>query len=139
MISHRTKDALGAYRDGRRVSRRIRAMHPDGVPPEVVEATAGKLGADAAPVPQPDRRGPGRRPGPLDRLAAGPGPAIGRGDRPPGHRVARGRAGPHLAEIAERLNDRKRKTPRGKWTHKQVKRVLERIRPGSSPEFQTPV
>ena len=44
-ISLRTRDALRAYRDGRRVSKRIRAMHPDGVPPEIVAATAGKLGA----------------------------------------------------------------------------------------------
>ena len=44
-ISLRTRDALKAYREGRRVSKRIRAMHPDGVPAEVVAATAGKLGA----------------------------------------------------------------------------------------------
>jgi hypothetical protein len=46
MISQRTRDALQAYRDGKRVSRRIREMYPDGVPADVVEATAGKLGAE---------------------------------------------------------------------------------------------
>src|SRR6185312_16914413 len=45
-ISQRTRDALRAYRDGKRVSRRIREMYPDGVPAEVIEATAGKLGAE---------------------------------------------------------------------------------------------
>ena len=44
-ISQRTRDALAAYKAGRRVSKRTRALHPDGVPPEVIEATAGKLGA----------------------------------------------------------------------------------------------
>ncbi len=46
MISQRTRDALKAYRTDRRVSKRIRLMYPDGVPPEVVKATAGKLGAE---------------------------------------------------------------------------------------------
>lgn len=41
MISQRTKDALEAYRIGRRVSNRIRQMQPDGV-----QASAGKLGAE---------------------------------------------------------------------------------------------
>src|ERR1700722_5724618 len=44
-ISLRTRDALRAYRDGRRISKRIRQQYPDGVPAEVVAATAGKLGA----------------------------------------------------------------------------------------------
>lgn len=45
-ISNRTTEALRAYRDGRRVGRRIRALHPDGVPAEILEARAGKLGAE---------------------------------------------------------------------------------------------
>jgi DNA invertase Pin-like site-specific DNA recombinase len=45
MISQRTKDALKAYKASGRVSKRIRLLHPDGVPKEVIEATAGKLGA----------------------------------------------------------------------------------------------
>jgi DNA invertase Pin-like site-specific DNA recombinase len=44
-ISTRTKEALKAYRDGGRVSKRIKAMYPDGVPKDVEKATAGKLGA----------------------------------------------------------------------------------------------
>ncbi len=45
MISDRTKEALKAYKAGRRVSKRLRQLHPEGVPPEVEAATAGKLGA----------------------------------------------------------------------------------------------
>jgi DNA invertase Pin-like site-specific DNA recombinase len=45
-ISARTKAALGAYRAEKRVSKRIRERYPDGVPAEVVAATAGKLGAE---------------------------------------------------------------------------------------------
>jgi DNA invertase Pin-like site-specific DNA recombinase len=45
MISTRTRDALAAYKAGRRLSKRIRKLYPEGVPPEVVAATAGKLGA----------------------------------------------------------------------------------------------
>jgi DNA invertase Pin-like site-specific DNA recombinase len=45
-ISNRTKDALQAYRKGGRVSKRVREMYPEGVPPEVVAARAGKLGAE---------------------------------------------------------------------------------------------
>jgi DNA invertase Pin-like site-specific DNA recombinase len=44
-ISQLTKDALKAYKASGRVSKRIRLLHPDGVPKEVVEATAAKLGA----------------------------------------------------------------------------------------------
>jgi DNA invertase Pin-like site-specific DNA recombinase len=45
-ISLRTKSALKAYRKGKHVSKRIRLLYPDGVPAEVIEATAGKLGAE---------------------------------------------------------------------------------------------
>jgi DNA invertase Pin-like site-specific DNA recombinase len=44
-ISRRTKDALRQYKEQRRVSKRVRALYPEGVPQEVVLATAGKLGA----------------------------------------------------------------------------------------------
>jgi DNA invertase Pin-like site-specific DNA recombinase len=44
-IRERTKAALKAYREGRHVSKRIREKYDGNVPPEVVEATAGKLGA----------------------------------------------------------------------------------------------
>lgn len=44
-ISDRTKAALKAYRAGRHVSKRIKEKYDGDVPPEVVEATAGKLGS----------------------------------------------------------------------------------------------
>ncbi len=44
-ISERTKAALAAYKKNRMVSKRIRAMYPGGVPADIVEATAGKLGS----------------------------------------------------------------------------------------------
>jgi DNA invertase Pin-like site-specific DNA recombinase len=44
-ISDRTKDALKAYRDNRHISKRIKEKYDGNVPPEVVEATAGKLGS----------------------------------------------------------------------------------------------
>jgi DNA invertase Pin-like site-specific DNA recombinase len=43
--STRTRDALFEYRAGKRLSKRTLLRYPDGVPPEVVEATAGKLGS----------------------------------------------------------------------------------------------
>lgn len=44
-ISDRTKAALAAFKTNMRVPKRIRELYPEGVPAEVVEATAGKLGA----------------------------------------------------------------------------------------------
>jgi DNA invertase Pin-like site-specific DNA recombinase len=44
-ISTRTREALAAYKAGKRVSKRIRALYPDGVPADVMAATAGRLGA----------------------------------------------------------------------------------------------
>jgi DNA invertase Pin-like site-specific DNA recombinase len=44
-ISARTKAALAAYKAGGRVSKRVRAQYPNGVPVKVVKSTAGKLGA----------------------------------------------------------------------------------------------
>ena len=83
----------------------------------------------AAPVPQPDRPGPGHRPGPLDR-----GPRAGRCSAEVIGRLVTDwrQAEPDLTlqAIADRLNARRRKTPRGKsWTPTQVRRVLNRIRP----------
>ena len=67
-ISERTRAALAAYKANRYVSKRIRDMYPGGVPPEVVAARAGKLGA--AP---PD----GRRLGPEDAAKGPRGPPRG--------------------------------------------------------------
>jgi DNA invertase Pin-like site-specific DNA recombinase len=45
-IGTRTRDALKAYRDGKRVGRRIVEKYDGNVPPEIVAARAGKLGAE---------------------------------------------------------------------------------------------
>jgi DNA invertase Pin-like site-specific DNA recombinase len=44
-ISARTTAALQAYKDHKRISKRNKEKYPGGVPADVVEATAGKLGA----------------------------------------------------------------------------------------------
>jgi DNA invertase Pin-like site-specific DNA recombinase len=44
-ISSRTKDALAAYKTHNKISKRIKLLHPDGVPAEIAEALRGKLGA----------------------------------------------------------------------------------------------
>jgi DNA invertase Pin-like site-specific DNA recombinase len=126
MISQRTKDALKAYRDGNRVSRRIREMYPDGVPAEVVQATAGKLGAS---LPQ------------CRNLARSGGQALGtmaaaearrrraaesyRHLEPTMHQL-RG-DGLSLQAIADRLNELGHRTAGDRpWNRGQVKRVLDR-------------
>ena len=50
-ISERTSAALIAFVENQRVPKRIQKLYPEGVPAEVVEATAGKLGAAIRPVP----------------------------------------------------------------------------------------
>jgi DNA invertase Pin-like site-specific DNA recombinase len=127
-ISQRTKDALRAYREGRRVSKRIRALHPEGVPPEVVAATAGKLGAtlpqcrnltDAARQKGAQAAGEARQRQARDAYA---------------HLIPvmleLQAAGKSLHQIAEALNAQDHKTRREKaWSKTQVKRVLDRVRP----------
>jgi DNA invertase Pin-like site-specific DNA recombinase len=131
-ISIRTKQALEAYRAGKKVSRRIRALYPDGVPPAIAAATAGKLGAslpqcrnltDAGKALGRTRSIEVRR-----QKARDAAEAIGR-------LVERWRAkepGLGLAELGRRLDEARRKPPRGgdgKWTGKQVARVLARLKP----------
>jgi DNA invertase Pin-like site-specific DNA recombinase len=130
MIRVRTREALRAYRDNRRVSRRIREKYPDGVPPEVVAATAGKLGAH---LPQcrnltDEGRATGRARSIASRQAKAQKSAEAIGRLVTGWRELE----PNLSlrAIADRLNEKRRRTPRGKaWTPTQVKRVLDRIRP----------
>ena len=128
-ISQRTKDALRAYRDGRRVSRRLREKYPDGVPPEVVEATAGKLGAE---LPQcRNLTAEGRATGHARSIASRKARAQKSAEAIGRLVIAWRQAEPglRLRALADRLNEKRRRTPRGKaWTATQVKRVLDRIR-----------
>lgn len=125
-ISTRTKEALRAYKAAKRVSRRIRAMYPDGVPSEVVETTAGKLGAS---LPQcrnltVDARTKGTAKSIAVRKAAANDAYA---DLAPFIRELHD-AGLTLQAIADRLAGEGHTTRRGKaWNPTQVGRVLERF------------
>jgi DNA invertase Pin-like site-specific DNA recombinase len=125
-ISTRTREALAAYKAHGRVSKRIKLMYPDVVPAEIVEATAGKLGAS---LPQCRNLTVDGRARGLSRSA----------------KVRRAKAveayvdlaeymqelrsqGLTLLAIAEKLNADGHTTRRGKpWNPTQVMRVLGRI------------
>lgn len=125
-ISTRTKEALGAYRASGRVSKRIKLLYPDGVPPEIVEATAGKLGAS---LPQcrsltPDGRARGQARSAKVRAAAA---AEAYSDLAEYMHELRSEGRP-LRAIADRLNADGHTTRRGRpWNPVQVKRVLDRF------------
>jgi DNA invertase Pin-like site-specific DNA recombinase len=129
-ISQRTKDALRAFRDGRRVSRRLREKYPDGVPPEVATAVAGKLGAE---LPQcRNLTSEGRATGHARSIASRRARAQKSAEAIGRLVTAWRQAEPDLSlrALADRLNEKRRRTPRGKaWSAAQVKRVLDRIRP----------
>ena len=129
-ISDRTKKALEAYKDGKRVSKRIRAMYPDGVPPEVVAETGGKLGGS---LPQcRNLTAEGRTLGTARSIESRRARAV-KAAEAIGKLVAEWKLeepGITLRAIAGKLNERRRKTPRGKaWGPSQVKRVLDRGKP----------
>jgi hypothetical protein len=129
MISQRTRDALKAFRaDPARVSRRVREIHGGDVPPDVVAARGGKLGASLPECRNLTAEGTARgqarslevRKAKADRSAAAIGKLVS------AWKAAEPGIG--LAELARRLNGARRRTPRGKpWTGKQVARVLARL------------
>ena len=125
MISERTKAALAAYKAGRRVSKRLRQLYPEGVPAEVEAATAGRLGAN---LPQC-----------RTLTAAGRAKGVGRSAAVRRERAIEAYAdlapwmvelrseGKSLREIAAALNGEGHTTRRGgPWTKMQVSRVLGR-------------
>ncbi len=136
MISERTKQALGVFKAERRVSKRIQLLYPNGVPPEIALATAGKLGS--------------HRPG-AHRLTGGANPKAARR----AGEVARANAdaaytgladdiqewlqeGLSIPAIAARLNEQGHRTRRGKpWYALQVRRVLDRIEPGMDKDIKS--
>lgn len=124
-ISQRTKDALAAYKAGKRVSRRVRMLYPNGVPQDVVDATAGKLGASL----------------PQCRNLTDQARAIGIAKSAASHRARADEAYADLVDdlarwmaegltaqaIADRLNAEGHTTRRQKpWNRIQVTRVLAR-------------
>jgi DNA invertase Pin-like site-specific DNA recombinase len=123
-IRTRTTDALRAYRDTKRVSKRIRAMYPDGVPAEVVEATAGKLGASLPQCRNLDQEA-------RERGAKSAGvkskQEADKAYTDLAERMHEMRKTMTLQAIADTLNAEGHTTRRqAAWNHVQVKRVLER-------------
>jgi DNA invertase Pin-like site-specific DNA recombinase len=125
-ISARTKVALAAYRAGKRVSKRVREMHPNGVPAEVVEATAGKLGASLVGSPLTDES---RAKGNARSTAKQSKEAIAvYSDLLPAIHQAKA-DGLSLRAIAEQLNAEGHTTKKGNlWTQVQVMRLLNRVK-----------
>jgi DNA invertase Pin-like site-specific DNA recombinase len=120
-ISQRTKDALRAFVENKRVPKRVRELHPEGVPAELVEATAGKLGAALQPVPA-DRALVGSLKAAEVRLGQA---REAYADLAPLVRELRAQ-GLSLRQIAGRLDEEGHTTRSGKpWNPVQVARVLE--------------
>jgi DNA invertase Pin-like site-specific DNA recombinase len=127
-ISTRTKEALAAYKAGRRISKRIRLLYPGKVPAKVIRETAGKLGAS---LPQcRNLTEEGRAKGIARSAAARTARAIDAyADLAEDIRKWR-RHGATLQAIADRLNDAGEMTRQGSaWGPVQVMRVLHRITP----------
>lgn len=123
LISERTKAALAAYKTSKRISKRIRELYPQGVPDEIVEATAGKLGSQ---LPQCRKLGPedGVRGGRTSGAKSVEMAKADYGDLLPSIRKLRG-CGMSYREIATRLNLDGHTTRQGKnWNSSQVWRVL---------------
>lgn len=137
-ISLRTKEALKAYKAGRRVSKRLRLLYPEGVPAEVVEATAGKLGAS---LPQcRNLTAAGRTRGVARSAAVRAAQAVeSYADLAPWLVELRSE-GKSLSAIAAALNAEGHTTRRGRpWNKVQVNRVLGRASPGPSGAPETGV
>jgi DNA invertase Pin-like site-specific DNA recombinase len=127
MISERTKSALKAYKASRRVSKRVRLLYPDGVPPDVVEATAGKLGAS---LPQCRNLTPeGRRKGTAQSIESRKAAAIAAVKDLVPSMLAMWDDNRSLREIADKFNSEGQTTGGGSaWSAMAVKRVLDRAR-----------
>jgi DNA invertase Pin-like site-specific DNA recombinase len=126
-ISARTREALAAYKAGRRVSKRIKLMYPEGVPAKVVTATAGKLGAS---LPQcRNLTAEGRTRGLARSARVRSARAVEVYADLAEHIQELRRRGLKLREIAKQLAEDGHTTRRGKpWNPTQVKRVLDRLK-----------
>jgi DNA invertase Pin-like site-specific DNA recombinase len=128
MTSQRTRDALKAYKDGGRVSKRIRLLYPDGVPDGIVKATAGKLGASLAQCRNltPEARARGVTRSVAARKAAAAAAVADLVDP----MLDLWRKGHSLRDIADRFNGEGQQTRSGsRWSPMSVKRVLDRAAP----------
>jgi Resolvase, N terminal domain len=134
MISDRTKAALRAFNEDKCILNCIRLLYPDGVPADIIEATAGKLGSS---LPQcrnltPENRAKGVRLSAASRRAAAIAAVA---DLVPGMMAmwkesrTDGRPKYSLLAIANHLNDEEQTTRTGaQWSAMAVKRVLDRAR-----------
>jgi DNA invertase Pin-like site-specific DNA recombinase len=126
MISQRTRDALKAYKDGKRISKRIRLLYPNGVPPQVIEATAGKLGA-SLPHCRNNMTTEGRERGAKNAAKSHKARATEAYTDLVPDMTSWYEAGMSLQEIADLLNAKRYKTRRQhSWNKVQVMRVLKR-------------
>jgi DNA invertase Pin-like site-specific DNA recombinase len=126
MISSRTREALAAYKAGRRVSRRVREIYPNGVPTEVAEATAGKLGASLVGSPlTAELRAKGNARSTTNQ--AKEAVAVYADLLTTIHQAKTD--GLSLRAIAEQLNAEGHTTRKGNlWTQVQVMRLLNRVK-----------
>jgi DNA invertase Pin-like site-specific DNA recombinase len=127
-IGNRTREALAAYKAGEHVSRRIRAMYPDGVPPEIVEATKGRLGASLVQCRNLTEEARAKGTSAAARAKATLALAAYNHLLPT---MGRLRAdGLSNQAIADKLDELGHKTIGGcKWNRGQVRRVLARVKP----------
>jgi DNA invertase Pin-like site-specific DNA recombinase len=135
-IKERTKAALKAYRENKHVSKRVKAKYDGNVPPDVVEATAGKLGSQ---LPQcagkltPEAREKGWKKSAAKRRAA----AIANYEHLAPRLMDLWKATLSLRAIAEKLNQEDREAAADEapadakpfWSAMKVKRVLDRVDP----------
>jgi DNA invertase Pin-like site-specific DNA recombinase len=125
-VSEYTKAALASYKEDKRVSKRIRLLYPGGVPPDVVEATAGKLGAS---LPQcrsltHEARAKGAAKSAVNRRAVA---MVAVEELAPRMLAMWKNEKLSLRAIGNRLNEEGRTTRAGKpWSPTAVKRVLDR-------------
>ncbi len=124
-ISRRTKDALAAYKAHGWLSKRIKLKYPEGVPPAIATATAGKLGAS---LPQCRNLTPEGRSKGLARSANRRKALAVKAYSDLAESMAKlWGQGLTLLAIAEKLSEDGHTTRRGKpWNAVQVKRVLNR-------------
>jgi DNA invertase Pin-like site-specific DNA recombinase len=124
-IADRVRKSLAAYKAGRRVSKRVRAMYPEGVPTAIVEATAGKLGSHLVGCHLThEGRGRGRAKGNARQAREATEVYADLLDEV--RKLREG--GASLGAIAEKLNSNGHTTRTGAaWGKVQVKRLLDRV------------
>jgi DNA invertase Pin-like site-specific DNA recombinase len=124
-ISERTKAALRAYKDGMRVSKAMKLRYPNGVPQEVIDATAGKLGGS---LPQCRKLTEEARRRGIENASASHRARADEAYADLMPDLLRWRAeGLSYQKIANRLNEEGHTTRQQKaWNLIQVKRVLDR-------------